>query len=308
MLIPNKAFANTKFNDDVLITEYFPVSKQTQHGVVIPCYPNGEVSNMFKSLFSNFPQLERNIITPNKCSEPILSKEEYKKELESLLEHMRQAHGGNIRFEIKDIDEMYSTYISVNSSKYLAGVMNICKLSVVNPVHDTVITPPEGVMQVIGFETYISAVRRNVPELELDMFTANTLYSKYLKTMKSDGSNAINIGALIKCPSLQALVGLIGSAGNYINKQTIDKVVIENSGDDTILNTYYDRIQSKLGVRERIARSLLLYHPVIVNQTIAGARKHLGSSYDGTASDRPVVYYKSRAVEETFENSNINLI
>lgn len=307
MYIPSMALTQSKFTEDVLITEYFPLSKKTQHGVIIPAYNNGAVSVVFQDLMKTYNFIGREAVTSSACDERILTKEEYTADLNGLVEYMTNLHNGEIQFVIKDIDEMYNMYVAVNTTKHVAGIVNICRYRLMNPVTDTVVIPPEGLFTVIGIETYAAALKRNLPSLELDMFTLNNMYQMYLKSIRGDISSALEIPSLITCPNLESLVNLIGQAGDYLDPTTID-AVIDEVDNENILIKYYERIGSGLGVRDRVARSLLCYHPHVISRTIAGAKKHLGvlASNGEHTMDRTVVWYKTKNAKPS--NSSVNLI
>ncbi len=307
MYIPSMALIQSRFTEDVLITEYFPLSKKTKHGVIIPAYNNGAISVVFQDLMKTYNFIGREAVTAGACDERILSKDEYAADLNGLVEYMTKLHNGEIQFVIKDIDEMYNMYVAANASKHVAGIVNICRYRLMNPVTDTVVIPPEGLFTVIGIETYAAALKRNLPKLELDMFTVNNMYQMYLKSIRGDISSAIEIPSLITCPNLESLVNLIGQAGDYLDPATIDSVIDEVDNENALIK-YYERVGSRLGIRDRVAKSLLCYHPHVIARTIAGAKKHLGVlSYDGNQTmDRTVVWYKTKTVKTN--NNSVNLI
>lgn len=307
--MPSLAMIETRFNESVLITEYFPLSRKTRCGVVIPVYPNGELPTLFKDMVERYTFVDRSCASSQPCDERLLSKEDYTADLQAFVAYMTDKHGGDVQFVIKDIDEMYETYVSVNSVKHVAGVVSICRYAMMNPVTDTTVVPPEGVLTLIGIETFTAAVKRNLPELVLDSYTIGNLYQLYIKNMGSDPANAIEIPSLITCPNINALIDLVGRAGDYLEEKDINAIIIDGSEDDNKLIKYYERIESSLRIRERIARSLLMYHPAIVKRTIAGAKKHLGvivNESDQTLLERPVVWYKSKV--QTMYTTATNLM
>lgn len=307
MYLPSIAFSQTNFNEDVLITEYFPLSKKNQYGVIIPSYNNGAVSVVFQDLMKRYPFIQQNCITNKPNDERLLTREEYEEDLNNLVNFMSERHGGRVRFVIKDIDEMYKLYVSVNSTKTAMGIINISKYSMMCPVTDTLAVPPEAAVTVIGIETFAAAIKRNMPFLELDLYTLNNMYQIYLKAMRSDPSSAIEIPSLITCPDLKSLVNLIGRCGDGVTEQMIQDCVIDGTADDNVLTPYYDRVQKVLGVRERVAKALLMYHPTYIEKTINGAKKHIGVLSDGIdSSSRPVVWYRSK--QHTTQQVNKSLM
>lgn len=296
MYMPSKLFASTKFVDDVYITEYFPISNRNNHGVIIPLYQNGAVPGVFQEVIKKYNFINNQCCTPIQNPDKILSKDEYIAELNGLINRMNQLHNGTVSFVTRDVNIMYETYRSLNSSKWVAGLISIVRSKAMNPVKDMTVIPPEGTNMTIGFETYVASLKRNLPLLTLDYYTASNMYSMYLEQVALKGSTITEIPFLINCPGLQQLVQAIGVAGPNLTAQVIMSVIVERTMSDDILSNYYDNMQRMYGVRERIAKALLNYHPSMVNNTIAGLRHSIGM-----LSEREVVWSKTPVVSSIAE-------
>lgn len=298
MYMPSKIFSNTKFSENVYITEYFPISRKTQHGVMIPTYQNGQISVLFKDLIPKY-NLGTQCCTNIPNQEPLLSFEEYKNEFMSLIDRMNQIHQGAISFRSKDLETMYETYRAIHGKKYLAGLISIVRDSIMNTVKDCLPVPPEAYVTTVGFETFVAGLKRDLPMLTLDYYTASNMYQMYREKVCNPESAPEDIPFLISCPSNQALASVIGSAGQNLTQDIVVGTVINGTMSDNVLNTYYANMQRMYGIRERIARALLMYHPTVIDQNMQGLRNSLH-----VISDREVVWSRTF---ETPELATVNL-
>ncbi len=276
MYMPSKTFAETRFNENVYITEYFPLSTKTQHGVVIPAYNNGQVSHVFSDILQRFKFLGNNCVTNQPNSEPLLSLEQYTLELNSLLTRMNDMHKGCISFRTKDVNIMYDTYKTLHGSKYIAGLISIVRESVMKTITDEVVMAPEVVTTMVGFETYVASLKRVLPALTLDITTAMDMYEKYVEKQHYTGGDVKEIPFCINTVNLNQMVGVIGNAASYLNGQHIYNIVLGETESDEALDKYYNIMMTKFGLRERVAKSLLLYHPDLVGSVIGEIRNRMG--------------------------------
>lgn len=289
MYIPAKVFSETTFGEDTYITEYFPVSGRTQHGVMIPVYKNGQVPTVFADVPKTYTFVNGSFAQGPNC-ERLLTREEYEADLNGLVEYMTAKHNNRIRFVIKNIDDMYSTYLALHPVMYVSGLISICKLSLVAEVTDKTVIPPEGLNTCLGFETYVASLKRNLPMLVIDYFTASNMYKLYLDARKF-GPEYVReeIPLFLNAPNLDELSKLVYSLAPDLTVETIRDVVINETQSDAILSNYYLLAQQKCGLRERLAKAALVYHPTIVNMTIQGAWRQLGIE-----SNRATVWRKSK--------------
>lgn len=294
MYVPSREFANMRFSDNVLITEYFPLSRKFQHGVVIPLYSNGAVSVMFKDLFKKYNYINNTCCTGIANQEPLLSFEEYSNELNSLINRMNTTHQGAVSFSTRNIHDMYDVYKSLHGKKYIAGLIAIVRNTIINPVQDAVPVPPEGIPITIGFETYAAFLKRTLPMINLDYYTVSNMYAEYIKNHQLPGGTQHEIPFLIDCPDQASLTRVVGEAGPNLTQTIILDVVAKGTMSDDVLSSYYEAMQARYGIRERIANALLLYHPTMIQQTLQGLRKDLG-----VISDREIVWSKSHTVESS---------
>lgn len=299
MYMPTKAFSVTQFTENVFITEYFPVSKRFNHGVVIPVYSNGNIPKLFQDVMTKF-NLDKSCCTAIANTEPKLSKEEYKNELMSLIDRMHNMHQGRISFRIKDLDQMYDTYVGLHDKKYIAGLISIARESLMNYIKDNVPVPPEGRIMTIGFETFVSSIKRNLPMVCLDYYTASNMYQIYLKNNSIDGGVVQDIPFLTTCPNLDSLAKAVGAAAPNLTADTIRNVIVNNTVSDVVLNNYYDEMQRRYGLRERLAKAVLLYHPTVINDTLHNIRHDMG-----IISDREVVWDRSPDDPISLLNGNV---
>lgn len=287
MYIPSRVFSNTTFNESVYITEYFPISRKTQHGVMIPTYQNGQISVLFKDLIPKY-NLGNQCCTNMPNQEPLLSFEDYKFEFLSLLERMNNIHGGRVSFRHKDIKIMYETYRALHGKKYIAGLISIVRDRIMNSVKDNLAVPPEAYVTTVGFETFVAGLKRDLPMLTLDYYTASHMYDMYRTNVCHPDAPTEDIPFLIDCPDNKSLATVVGAAGNYLSRETVIATVINNTMSDNVLAQYYATMQRLYGVRERIAKALLMYHPTVIEQNMQGLRNTLG-----IISDREIVWSKS---------------
>lgn len=287
MYMPSKAFSNTKFSENVYITEYFPISRKIQHGVMIPTYQNGQVSVLFKDLIPKY-NLGTQCCTNLPNQEPLLSYEDYKAEFMSLIDRMNQIHQGVVSFRFKDITTMYETYRAIHGKKYLAGLISIVRDSIMNTVKDNLSVPPEGYATTIGFETFVAGLKRDLPMLTLDYYTASNMYELYRKNVCQPDSVPEDIPFLISCPNNQALASVIGAAAPNLTRDVVVGTVIHGTMSDNVLSQYYANMQRMYGIRERIARVLLMYHPTVIDQNMQGMRNSLQ-----VISEREIVWSRS---------------
>lgn len=279
MYIPSKIFANSRFDKSVLITEYFPLSKDTQLGTVIPMYNNGAISKLFIDVVTRQQGIE---VRRGPNTQPLLSKEHYVNDLNSLIKRMTTLHNNAVTFTTKDIDIMYETYRALHGNVYVAGLVSIATgdtLSLVED-NDNVPIPPEGVMIGIGFETYVASLRRNLPFLVLDYYTASHMYKLYWDKI---GVNAQpeDIGFLIDCPGVQQLSSAVFACAPDLTANDLN-MFVEEEFPEQRLSGYFTQMQMRYGLREKIARSLLLYHPAIVQRTLSAAKERLGIFMDNS--------------------------
>lgn len=276
MYIPSKTFAQTTFTENVYITEYFPLSNRTQHGVVIPAYNNGQVSHVFSDILQRYKFLGNNCITNQPNAEPLLSLDQYAQELNSLIARMNDIHKGAVSFMTKDVNLMYDTYKTLHGSKYIAGIISIVRESIMKTITDEVVMAPEVVTTMVGFETYVTSLKRVLPALTLDITTAMDMYEKYVEKQHYAGGEVKEIPFCINTVDLNQMVNIIGNAASYLNGQHIYNIVLGETESDEALDKYYNIMMSKFGLRERVAKSLLLYHPDLVGSVIGEIRNRMG--------------------------------
>lgn len=275
MYIPSKILLNTKLNHNVYITEYFPITNRFNHGVVIPCNQNGGISVIFAEVMQTYGFINSSCATSQPNQDALMSREQYEADLTGLIDVLSKKHQGTINFRIKDLDEMYDMYKTLHQYRWVAGLINIVKDDLLNPVIGTEFTPAEGTAVGIGFETYVASIKRDLPMLNLDYFTATHMYRNYMNSIKLDPRSAIEIPFLISCPNNQLLSEAVRQAAPQMDKMIINDI-INNGRDDGMVNNYYTYMQTKYGIRERIARSLLLYHPAVIQDHILTVRRTFG--------------------------------
>lgn len=292
MFTPARAFADSIIGENTYITEYFPVSSRTPHGVILPVYKSGRVPKVFSDIPKVYTFVNTFIQGPNQ--EPMLTKEEYEADLRGLVDFMTAKHNNNIRFEIKDIDDMYETYVSLHDVMYVAGIISICKMDTMAQISDATVVPPEGLQVCLGFETYVASLKRNLPMLVTDYFTAANLYKNYITHMQfSQACPTEDIPLLIDAPTAQDLSNLVYSIAPNLTEQTITNVVIMETESDAILSDYLSLAQTRFGLRERVAKQILVYHPTTLHKVMNGAMKQLG-----IITDRPTVLNKPKLTPE----------
>lgn len=307
MYIPSKVLLNTQLNSNVYITEYFPITNRFDHGVVVPCNASGGISIIFAEVMQTYGFINSSCATSQPNQDRLLSRQEYEADLRGLIEVVSNKHQGRINFRIKDMDELYETYKTLHQYRWISGLINIVKDDLLNPVIGTEFTPAEGTAVGIGFETYIAAVKRDLPMLNLDYYTATHMYKNYMDSIKLEPTAAVEIPFLISCPNNQLLSEAIRQAAPQMDKMVITDI-LNNNRDDAMVNNYYSYMQMRYGIRERIARSLLLYHPSMINDHVLTVRRTFGILPESNRTTVWSTYKAPLTLVQQFNKDSMSII
>lgn len=295
MFIPSNVLAESTLSSDTYITEYYPLSGTTNHGVVLPLNRNGRVLKVFDDLPARYPFIN-GAFSQGPSRDRLMSKEEYTQDLNNFVNYIATKNSNRVTIRIKDLDDMYKTYLALHGAMHVAGIVSVTKLDMLAPVTNgfTNITPPEGVNVCLGFDTYTASLKRNLPMLVLDYFTASNLYMNYLTANKfGQDVPREDIGIFLNAVTNKDLSNIVYGLAPNLTFDIIDNTILKRVQNDAVLNDYYTRAQSQYGLRERIAKALLMYHPAMLEYTVKEAMDGLG-----IVSERPAVWIKPKVSYE----------
>lgn len=286
---------NSNLNTDVMITELYPKITNGYNEVVLPVTATGKPSVVFNDVLNG----NYKIVTSNNVIQP-LTFDEYKKVLDNINRVVTVKTGGRFGCKFKDYNAMYASYIASSAKGTISNLVSLIPNSGINPVKDMVIIPPEGLEFPLGFETYVSAVKRLVPELVLDKVTASYLYQRYIENKNIDLNYVAEIPSLIGV-SLQNLSGTIDQLSAYVQPQVIYDLMLNTDSviPDTPLENYYTQMQNRFGIREKVAKSLLAYRSDLVQKLITQI-KTTASIADGRPTILTIsqINYQSNIAQE----------
>lgn len=261
-----------EFHNDICLCEYYPKSNQTANGVVIPAVwsqaHNGYILN---EVFSKIPLVYAdcaNCYSIEKNQDILYTFEEYKSCVDNLINGLNNIYLGRYRFRNKDIYQMYDHYKRIHQSgMWVAGLVNmvadvqLATASELNPI-----IPSEGLVTVLGFNTYVKSVAELVPNLNLDLFTALHMYKKYRVEIENTTDAGEEIPFILS-NSLQTISAVVSQLTPEIAANDMENILSGQTSDVALLN-YYQAMLTNYGVRERVAKALLTYKDYRLQKTI----------------------------------------
>lgn len=262
-----------QFHHDILMTEYFPKTQLTStgvalpamysvaHGGYIPCF-------IFQSLLTSYNDLQNSWFNESN-KDPLLTLNEYEAQVNELINGLNNIYAGQFTFKSKEINDMYLHYQKIHKSgMWVAGVCNMVADELLASCQDIdPIIPAEGYSTVLGFNTYSKSVSELVPNLNLDLYTALYLYKNYREEIGNPSNGDGEEIPFILDRNLSKVSDIVSDLTGNIPSQTINDILSETISDEILIG-YYQYMLQNYGVREKVAKSLLLYSNFRLEKTI----------------------------------------